>query len=618
LGLQCVLALISEAVTFSEIRDAFSKKKEGGLAEPLKKKEAEAENGKAAESAKDLGFSTEQGHNGCMVMKEFKLHNVTYPPGCRGEVLRFDDKEPNVLWVQFWSCKKKRLSDLSDKDKKNDQLYRQGISKEEGLVGQRVKYSHVKKMKSQLQLERQIKMKCWAVLFGHITGFAMINAFATLQISFIKMCTNPSMIREELVLWSAHGFEYQLAMGLFSMILPYGLLKVLFKAFHQIREKINLADDGRLDDKEELWVEETTETEDDVMGLTVSFVIVQVLRFLTTGIFPNEEGEVEGEWEQQKQYLPTYQRGLQLFAVGILLYMAHMLRQLFCKKHCKECHGKGKRNNGEKCSNCKGTGQTKVFKCDARTEEQVTIVLGMVFSWCVFFGAGWTVDLCLRGSLQFKAGDESTATMSSVLVAGVILGWAFSMIFILDKLADQTWTDKEVDKSLRGLNKALGILIGFAWERSFDASVVRMANSTSMFSPAVTKLILSLLLCAIVVPAWRQFILPELQRLMVFEEEDEEAEEEAMEAGEMQGLQGDNDSDEENKPPETEDEPTQKYEQKHHLRDETKKQLKDLHYVLAKAAEAGHRFEKQADHVKTCVATERNTVNSIVKLTKIP
>lgn len=128
---------------------------------------------------------------------------------------------------------------------------------------------------------------------------------------------------------------------------------------------------------------------------------------------------------------------------------------------------------------------------------------------------------------------KGVETIKAVAVAVLITFCCYVMIFALDKLADADFTDDAIDKSIRELIKALGILIGFAWEKSFDAAVVSVAEEAASSLPqSVTKLIMSMIICITVIPAWRWYILPQLQDLGCFDEEDEDAKEEEGEGGE--------------------------------------------------------------------------------------
>merc|ERR1712050_700296 len=96
------------------------------------------------------------------------------------------------------------------------------------------------------------------------------------------------------------------------------------------------------------------------------------------------------------------------------------------------------------------------------------------------------------------------------------------MIWLLDVIADLPETGADIDKAIRAVVQALGILIGFSWEKAFDTAVEGVSDFISFFPPSGTKLGMAIVLAAVVVPAWRMHILP---TILAFEEEEEEEEE---------------------------------------------------------------------------------------------
>jgi len=237
------------------------------------------------------------------------------------------------------------------------------------------------------------------------------------------------------------------------------------------------------------------------MGLAISFMTVQVFRFYITGILPNEEGEIEGDHPY------TFGQAGGLVGFGIFIFALHVIR-------------------------------TQVIKGDIitrRATEQFKIICGMIFAWCFFFGVQMFVEAVVDAEGLSDA-VKGVDTIKAVAVAVLITFCCYIMIFVLDKLADAEFTDDAIDKSIRELIKALGILIGFAWEKSFDASVESVADEAeNQFPKSVTKLIMSMIICITVIPAWRWYILPELQALGCFKEEKEEEEEE--DGGEVKELE---------------------------------------------------------------------------------
>jgi len=139
------------------------------------------------------------------------------------------------------------------------------------------------------------------------------------------------------------------------------------------------------------------------------------------------------------------------------------------------------------------------------------------FAWCMFFGAHWGI------SYMKITNEEALLRVALALLLSAI---SFSVIFLLDKIADMDATGEAADKAIRTMVEALGILVGFSWEQSFDVAtdyaVGGLMTPSLHWPEAISKLLLSALLCMIVVPAWRWFILPTTQRLIQIENENEE------------------------------------------------------------------------------------------------
>lgn len=65
---------------------------------------------------------------------------------------------------------------------------------------------------------------------------------------------------------------------------------------------------------------------------------------------------------------------------------------------------------------------------------------------------------------------------------------------------------RKADFAIRQIIGVMGMLIGFAWEQTFDAS--EAALSTIMPAPHLSKLGLAVLSVGILIPAWRYYLLP--------------------------------------------------------------------------------------------------------------
>jgi len=147
-------------------------------------------------------------------------------------------------------------------------------------------------------------MKCWAVLLAHLTGFASINAWGSLQ--------------------QLDFFSSSPAMSFLVLPLATAGQLILQKVTFTMRDKIALGDDGEYDEFEKKWVAESAEAENDVMGLTLSFNLTQALRFAVCGHLPDQEGQET--WEEIQahtapQMFGLWGAGFVLVTVMIVLFM---------------------------------------------------------------------------------------------------------------------------------------------------------------------------------------------------------------------------------------------------------------------------------------------------------
>merc|ERR1711862_835041 len=143
---------------------------------------------------------------------------------------------------------------------------------------------------------------------------------------------------------------------------------------------------------------------------------------------------------------------------------------------------------------------------------------------CLFFSSQWLF-----------AKTSFSGMLNAVVIALFVTAVALSLIFGLDVLADMPETGKDFDKAIRAVVQALGILIGFSWEKSFDLAVESVCGQVEFMPEPITKLLLAIILASVVIPAWKMHILPTIKEFEE-EEEEEEAREEKEEAAGVEGA----------------------------------------------------------------------------------
>lgn len=327
----------------------------------------------------------------------------------------------------------------------------------------------------EIKESKEVDMACYAVLCAHITGFASINAFGTLQMVFFS--SSPGM----------------------AMLTP--LIALIFMLFLQritdeIRTKISMGDDGEMDEFEKMWDEECEEAENDVMGLALSFTMLNALRFWISGCLPNEEGkEEECPKTVPEEYLyhhTTYQKAMMISLGVAFALIIFVMRSNWPEWLEPEAIRKMPKS------------QRSAMKLKSRLAEGIYVAISMCFSWSLFFGC----QMILAGFTIFHEPELLAVTLAIGLSLSCMLG-----IIPLDKLADADWTDEHADTAIRSIMSAMGLLIGFGWEQCFDASVDALAQKAddcefALVNPHTAKLALTLFCSGLLIPAWKWYILP--------------------------------------------------------------------------------------------------------------
>lgn len=336
--------------------------------------------------------------------------------------------------------------------------------------------------KDGLENKKNIKanLACFSVLIAHMTGFASITAWGTLQ----HLAVDTEDKRQNLLFW-------------FSVIwpIPVSVLGqyVLQRISDHIRFKISMSDDGKVDEFERMWSEFTEEGENDVMGLSISFMMVQVIRFGISGIFPNTEG---AESEADRGEHPVWQVGALCGTAIVFAFVLFVLAR-FIPSEEEEDDDSDQEPGKEETSEGEGIGEN----CK-RIVGMVTTVISFSMAWCFFFSGRWAIA-------------RSSYADSHGMVLALCLTLAVSLIGMgsiraLDCLADADWTPDAVDHAIFKVIYALGYCMGFSWEQAFDegTDVISHVEGIDPAVREIVKFVLALFCCAVVLPAWRLYILP--------------------------------------------------------------------------------------------------------------
>lgn len=335
--------------------------------------------------------------------------------------------------------------------------------------------------------------KCVGLLLAHMTGFAWIAAWGTVQQA-------P---------WFAQNWYFSWLVVPASFITNIPLLKLT----DCVRDKIaSSGDPDDVDKLETMWNEVVADAENDITALGVSFLTVQSVKFLICGTLAN----VEGEEDEELTYGHSVRDCVLLYLFGTIcipIFCAVKLK-LAALEEGEEKEAEEKEEEAKNRRYVELTDEERAERKEKQEEEKeaaeknekfarnldiicATFVMGM--AWSYFYATKWAL-----GAMPLNwGGNAQILTLSEAVVSSTV---CFSCIFVLDKLADADWTSDKADECIKCVISAIGVFVGFAWEQAFDAGVAALGSNTPR--PVLTKQLMAIACALVVVPAWRLHIAP--------------------------------------------------------------------------------------------------------------
>jgi len=353
------------------------------------------------------------------------------------------------------------------------------------------------------RIDSDQKVHCWANLFSHMTGFATIALGVEMQ-HWGPCMANPWMT-----------------------LIPVVIVAIFHFGLYRMSDGFRSLAQADVSEAVQLWCEHGEETENEISGLSLSFMCVQSLVFAVTSTLPPVHIESHGSkgthprahgpkhhaehGNEDRDHLTPWTASLQLGAVGIVCASITMVLVYLTPK-LPHVHKSSTRKSAHVRAHV-GLDNFDVYL--TRWYFIIQLVFVMTTAWCFLFVSEWEVNRFLHACAP-HSGDmlDPHLTMQRVLMALVVSFGSFILIFGLDYLHDLPLTDSLAEAAIRKVIKAMGILIGFSWEESFHASVAAFAELTSsLFQRTMVQFFLGLALAMIVVPAWRLYILQKVLRL---------------------------------------------------------------------------------------------------------
>jgi len=302
-----------------------------------------------------------------------------------------------------------------------------------------------------------LEMKGWGTkaaggLFAHLTRFGA--SFLAAETQFMAPIKHSVFLT----------FMVALASGL--------VLSGLNAIAARVREKV-IESDGRVDDAEDEWQDVAADAEKDMLALAFGFSLMQSFRFLIVGISqpfePDDAPEDIRQWETNA-----------LFCCGLLFAGLVGATSMFNAKYLQRIP----------------KGSWPWYFVSA-----LPSVMSMGMAWSFLFWGEWQV---------YCFGYEGVRIAGCMLVALVMSVIGVLSVFGLDSL--KTWCENsEASKlAIPQLVLAVGLLVGFAWERCFDMGLDTISELHGPYAHIIVH-VLQVALLILVLPAWSSYVLPKAE-----------------------------------------------------------------------------------------------------------
>lgn len=295
-------------------------------------------------------------------------------------------------------------------------------------------------------------MESYGVVLGFASGSSAMQFFASLQ---------------QMGRGTQHENTFVLG------VMPCGLIfmMVLYRIMSLMRLWLSEGD-GQLDDAEVAWSTYMDFAENKVVGLALSHVMVQAVRFyMQDGHYPGVMGQ------QLPGYTPKTADAIGLLAVGVGFAILSIL-----------------------------SAWLPVSKL-GRVKQWIKMSTTLAIAWCFLYSSNWIIAEFFKQSPW-----THVCQTSAVTVVGAIF------MLVLSALADY-FERQEIEGYKYAHGAALvvhdlfvpaAVLIGFSWRDAWQSAlqvVVAFAAIPKM-PPPVEMLLAAFLMLSVVYPAWRRFILP--------------------------------------------------------------------------------------------------------------
>eukprot|EP00441_Pelagodinium_beii_P037738 CAMPEP_0197634718 /NCGR_PEP_ID=MMETSP1338-20131121/10734_1 /TAXON_ID=43686 ORGANISM="Pelagodinium beii, Strain RCC1491" /NCGR_SAMPLE_ID=MMETSP1338 /ASSEMBLY_ACC=CAM_ASM_000754 /LENGTH=603 /DNA_ID=CAMNT_0043206635 /DNA_START=524 /DNA_END=2335 /DNA_ORIENTATION=- len=233
---------------------------------------------------------------------------------------------------------------------------------------------------------------------------------------------------------------------------------------------VELVDGVSAREQKERWGEAYQEGETVYAGFIVGLILSMWIRFMVSGSLPGPYGSPKGHSIDEIAWLSLW-TAIALVVSSVVVVSAYFVS---------------------------GPERSWAIRRVAAIAKSVT---SMCSAWMVLATIEWTFWNKISNNSIGQASDMS-AGMALALFNSVVM---FIWILIIDAIAD--WVGGGFGRAIRGMVVSCQLIIGVSWQRLFYVTI-KYSGRRFKHAERLVDIMLMWTICAIVLPAWFQFILP--------------------------------------------------------------------------------------------------------------
>jgi len=297
-----------------------------------------------------------------------------------------------------------------------------------------------------------LPLKAWASIGGNVVAFAAIDSFGMIQ-QFPPFRDNP-----------ANAFMGCAIAGFMIMCMTYSA--------HIVRHYVMTYEDGIIKEHENNWNEACKEAENRLAAICLGLLFSVVVRFAISGSLPAIWGSPHNKSQDQVNTLFGVSLGLALPVFAMSMTVSAL--------------------------------ETSAGRMPGivRAAKVAQLVVSMCMGWSLVFCGQWEFWSATKGA-GVGLGDKMTARMIDALIFSYI---SFGFIIVLDFAADKMQMARS---AFNAVSNSFVLGLGIAWQGAFSEACSAMSER---FEDATTRAymdaFITMILCAIVLPAWVMYMLP--------------------------------------------------------------------------------------------------------------